>query len=203
MNGIGIVILAAGLARRMGKQKLLLPLGEKTILAHVITNSANTPWADHIVVIGDPQNELSTLCNQYHIPWIYNSERHTGQASSITLGLKQLRTDLDGILFILGDQPFISESLLQALVRTFTSIESNKSIVVSQHQGQQYSPVLFGSWWRPYLATLSGDVGGRILIRKNPNHVFPVEWPDKRPFYDADTWEDYQFLCKLWNNVHK
>ncbi|MDF2635363.1 MAG: MobA-like transferase domain containing protein [Pelosinus sp.] len=200
MNGIGIVILAAGFAKRMGKQKLLLPLGEKPILAHVITNSASTPWADRIVVIGDPQEELSTLCTQYHIPYIYNSQRHTGQASSITLSLKILRTDLEGILFVLGDQPFVSESLLQALVNTFRSRESNKSIVVSQHQGQRYSPTLFGSWWRPHLAALSGDLGGRTLIRKNPDYVIPIEWPDKHPFYDADTWEDYQFLCKLWNN---
>jgi len=199
MNGIGIVILAAGLAKRMGRQKLLLSLGEKPILAHVIATAITIPWTDRIVVIGDPQDELAELCDQYNIPWIYNSERHTGQASSIILALNNLRTDLAGVLFLQGDQPFISKALLQALFDCFVSIGHKKSIIVSQYQGQQYSPVLFSSWWIPHLALLSGDSGGRIIIRENPEHVIPVEWSDKYSFYDADTWEDYQLLCRIWS----
>jgi molybdenum cofactor cytidylyltransferase len=199
MDSIGIVILAAGLAKRMGKQKLLLPLGKKPILAHIIATAVSIPWTDSIVVIGDPQNELAELCDQYNIPWIYNSQRHTGQASSITLALNNLRTDLEGILFLPGDQPLISNALLQALFDCFVSTGDNKSIIVSQYQGQRYSPVLFGSWWIPHLAALSGDWGGRVIIRENPDYVIPVEWSDKYSFYDADTWEDYQFLCSIWN----
>jgi len=200
MKNIGVIILAAGFASRMGKQKLLLPLGEKPILMHVISTAMSTGFADCITVIGEPKDKLAKLCTQLHSDWVYNSERHTGQASSIVLGLNKLQLDLDGFLFLLGDQPLITQSLLQAIVDSFASMGSNKSIIVPRHKGQLYSPVLFGSWWRPHLAALSGDCGGRSLIRENPRYVIPVEWPDGNPFYDADSWEDYQSLCRLWSD---
>ena len=194
---IGSIILAAGMAKRMGQQKLLLPLGEKPLLAHVLQTVSALSWEDCVAVIGEPEAELTALCRQYSIRTVANPDRETGQSSSVRLALRNLSTELDGILFLLGDQPFLSPLLLQVLAERFSELADNRYIVVPYCQGRRRNPVLFGSFWRSQLAALQGDRGGRELIEKNPQWVSRVVWEEEQSFLDADTWEDYELLCAI------
>ncbi|HWR41683.1 nucleotidyltransferase family protein [Sporomusa sp.] len=189
--------MAAGTASRMGQQKLLLPLGGKPLAAHVLSTVHNLQWADCVAIIGEPKAELSELCCQYSIRAVFNAGRVSGQASSITLALQTLHHQLDGIIFFLGDQPLVPQALIQAILSSFAQLASDKAIIVPCYQGQRYSPVLFGSHWRTSLAGLTGDTGGRSIIRENPDWIRELDWTDPTPFYDADTWEEYQKLKKL------
>ncbi|MEN6414524.1 MAG: nucleotidyltransferase family protein [Veillonellales bacterium] len=194
---IGAVILAAGLARRMGGQKLLLQLGEMTIFSHVVKNTAGNLWQDCIAVLGQPEGELADICRQYHLRWIYNPQRGSGQASSIHLGISNLSCGLDGFVFILGDQPLISQELLRTLHDEFLR-HDNQAIIVPRHDGQRCSPALFGAAWKEELLSLQGDVGGRSIIERHPNQLVFVDWPDGGTFLDADSWEDYELLQKYY-----
>lgn len=194
MSRIGAVILAAGTASRMKMQKLLLPLAGQPLLGHVLDAVAGLAWADCLAVIGEPEAELAALCQAKSIRAVYNDKRQLGQATSIVLATEQLAPDLDGIIFLLGDQPLVSRELLTVLTDRFEQADSDKAIIVPCCQGQQYSPVLFGGYWRAALAALTGDTGGRQIIRVYPRQVVKVNWPEPAAFCDADTWEDY---CKL------
>lgn len=200
MPRVGAAILAAGTASRMGRQKLLLPLGEQPVLGHVFTTVRQIPFAETVAVIGEPRQELTALGSQYGIRTVYNSERLSGQASSIATAITHLPGDLDGILFLPGDQPLISVDLLQALLMRFSQEADNQQIVVPSYQKQYRSPVLFGSAWLPELLLLSGDRGGRAIIGSNPQAAAVVEWQDEAPFWDTDTWEDYLRLVRY---LHK
>ena len=193
---IGAVILAAGLAKRMGRQKLLLPLGEQPLLAHVLRTVSAFSWADCLAVIGDPEEGLSALCRQYSIRTVYNFDRQAGQASSLRLALDHLTAELDGIVFLLGDQPFLSPLLLQTMIERFDAMDSTQFIVVPYYQGRRRNPVLFGTGWRSQLMSLAGDSGGRTIIDEHPEWVVRLDWEEEQSFWDADTREEYEFLCK-------
>lgn len=197
LKRVGAVILAAGLSQRMGQQKLLLPLNGKVLLEHVLTTAKQFVWADCIAVIGEPQQKLAQVCSQHHIRWLFNPVRAEGQASSIRLALQQLDSQLDGILFLLGDQPFISVKLVQTMLDQFFLSGSANTIIVPQYSGKNCSPVLFGADWRNDLGALAGDEGGRRIIRANPDSVAPIKWPEPQDFYDSDTWEQYQRLLQV------
>jgi len=190
----GAVILAAGTASRMGQQKLLLPLAGKPLLAHILGTIGAFEWADCIAVIGEPESELAELCRQYQVCPVFNPDRQRGQASSIVLAVKQLALNLHGIMFFLGDQPLVSGELIAAIVARFQQLASNEAIVVPCYRQQSYSPVLFSGFWRSSLEKLEGDTGGRQIIRQHPEWVSKLDWPEPEPFYDADTWEEYQRL---------
>jgi molybdenum cofactor cytidylyltransferase len=194
---IGAVILAAGSASRMGRQKLLLPLAGKPLLAHVLASVRAFDWAACLAVIGEPAAELTSLCRDYQIPAVYNANRLSGQASSVNLALKTLPGRLEGIIFFQGDQPLVSPALVEAILAQFEQAAGDKAIIVPCHQGQRYSPVLFGSHWRSHLAGLQGDAGGRQIIRDRPECVVEFDWSEPAPFYDADTWEEYLKLQQL------
>ncbi|WP_434133808.1 nucleotidyltransferase family protein [Sporomusa sphaeroides] len=197
MIPVGAVILAAGTASRMGKQKLLLPLAGKPLLAHVLGTVHSLPWAASLAVIGEPKGELAELCRQYQVRSVFNANRHSGQASSLVLALQMLPPQLAGIMFFLGDQPLVSCALIEAILAKFRQAASDKAIVVPCCQGQRYSPVLFGSHWRDGLSALTGDTGGRQLMRNNPEWISEVDWPEPACFLDADTWEEYMKLKTL------
>lgn len=200
MPRIGAVILAAGTASRMGRQKLLLPLGDKPVLAHVLAVVSQIPFADRLMVIGEPQQELAAIGSQYGIRSVYNPDRHSGQATSITKAIFHLNGEVDGVLFLTGDQPLITAELLQALLSRFCEDANNRKIVVPSHKGQYRSPALFGAAWLPELAALSGDRGGREIIRNHPEAIAAVEWLEEASFHDADTWDEYLELVQY---LHK
>lgn len=196
MTRIGAVILAAGSAARMGRQKLLLPLAGRPLLDYVLATAAKLPLADCVAVIGEPQEELQELCRHRFIRTIHNQDYRTGQASSIRRGISCLSTELDGMLFLLGDQPLLPVELVLALIDTFHKKGHQQVMVVANYQGQYRSPVLFGSGWRHQLGGLTGDEGGRLLLRQYPSSVLTIPWPQENVFWDADTVEDYQRLVQ-------
>ena len=55
---IKCVVLAAGKSKRMGKPKLLLPLGQGTILEQTIDNFLNSKVNEVIVVVGYRAKEV-------------------------------------------------------------------------------------------------------------------------------------------------
>lgn len=52
MNAIAAIILAAGLSKRMGQPKMLLPWGETTVLGQVVATIAAAGIEDILVVTG-------------------------------------------------------------------------------------------------------------------------------------------------------
>ena len=193
---IGVVVLAAGLATRMGQQKLLLPLRNQPLITYILQTTASLPFADKIAVIGEPCQELTKICTHYGMTSIYNADRNKGQSSSIKLGLSQLSPDLDGLMFVPGDQPLLSVALLQALTDCFCECYHPDRIIVPYWRGEYRSPAIFGNNWREELEQLTGDGGGRSIIRRHPEVITAVEWTDEHVFWDADTWEDYQRLVQ-------
>ena len=200
---IGAVVLAAGMAERMGKQKLLLPLEGKPVLTYVLEVMAAVSFAKRVVVIGEPQKTLTALCLEQGLPSVFNENRQSGQASSVSLGLAQLGAELDGVVFLQGDQPLLTECLLLRLLERFEQLADPKAIVVPVYEGKLRSPVLFGAYWLPELKLLQGDCGGKEVVRRHPEHVVTLSWAEPPVFADADTWEDYLRLQELLETKSK
>lgn len=201
MDEIGLVIMAAGSSLRMGKPKLILPLGGKPLLEHSLQKISKYSWGERVAVIGEPREVLDELCRSYGLKTVYNPTPHRGQSFSLKLGINSFSGILKGFVFLPGDQPLISGRLLEALVLRFkATINNNKTIVVPFYGGQSYSPVLFGSGWLEDLKGIEGDWGGRQIIKENAHLVEKVNWDNSRDFIDVDTLEDYEMICKLLLN---
>ena len=72
-----------------------------------------------------------------------------------------------------------------------------ESICVSSYAGQRGNPVLFPRRFFGELLELTGDVGGRDVIRQHPDAVLEVPMPDPEAARDVDTWEDYLAAQRL------
>jgi molybdenum cofactor cytidylyltransferase len=98
-------------------------------------------------------------------------------------------------MFLVGDQPFINESIINSMVESFTPV--NCSAVVPLYNGKRGNPVIFASSLREKLLHLSGDSGGRVLLEGLEESIITVSFADKKFGLDIDTLEEYEKVVKL------
>lgn len=193
---ISAVVLAAGSARRMGEQKLLLPLRGKPVLQWVLEKVLASGVAEVICVVRDLESLPPRISITHEkLFWLVNPGAAHGQSTSVIAGLRAIHPNSAGALFVVGDQPMIRSELINALIERFA--KTNALIVAPIYKGQTRNPVLFRRELFPELLELSGDRGGRAVIEKHAARTEFVEWQDEFSFVDLDVREDYERLKQL------
>ncbi|PAB59309.1 molybdenum cofactor cytidylyltransferase [Anaeromicrobium sediminis] len=190
---ISTVILASGKSTRMGKNKLLLPFKEHTIIEEVIDNSLKSNSDEIILVYKD--RTIGEIGKNKGIKTIYNSEYEKGQSTSVKKGLGEVSPNSQGILFVLGDMPLIHEEIMNKIINTFKN--TKKTIIVPLYNGKRGNPVLFHRKWKNNIMDISGDHGPRKLIMENPNEIEYVHIYDCKFNLDVDSKGDYERVKML------
>src|SRR5258706_13293954 len=98
------IVLAAGLSRRMGKAKLLLPLDGKPMLRWSV--EALMAHVDRVLVVTPPLDDAIRAALQgLDVRFVANPKPEDGQGTSIAVGARALRPDSGAVIVALGDQP--------------------------------------------------------------------------------------------------
>ena len=184
------IVLAAGFARRMGRQKLLLQLQGKPVVRWAVERLA-AHVDDVVVVTGQDDAPVREALAGLAVRYAVNPNPQAGQGSSIAVGVGALKPWTRAALIALGDQPRIPEAVVSRLLEAFA--RSGKAIVVPVYRGTQGTPVLFASEVFPELRTLTGDAGARAVVQARPERVESVPIDAPMP-PDVDTPEDYARL---------
>jgi len=186
------VILAAGLGRRMGVTKQLLPLHGRPILQHVIDATRSSGLEHILLVLGHAHEAILTRIDCTGIEVAVNPDFSLGQSTSLRIGLAQ-GPSTDGVMFLLGDQPMVGHALIDTLIETFET--ERPTAVRPVHQGRPGNPVILGPALMREAAALTGDTGARPLLRR-PG-VRHVEVDDSALLRDVDTMDDYLALLAV------
>lgn len=192
---VGAVVLAAGAGSRMGRNKLLLEVGERPLLRHVIEAASeggchviNAVIADEAVrrAVGD-----TATC-------VHNPDAHTGQASSLRVGLQSMPEEIAGALIMLGDQPLVGARTVDMLLRAWRR-EGSRPAVAAAYAGRGGSwrpPVLLDRSLWPEVMSLRGDAGARQLFDRRPELLDTVPAAGRPD--DVDTPDDYARIVHLF-----
>jgi molybdenum cofactor cytidylyltransferase len=187
---IAAVVLAAGLARRMGRQKLLLDLKGKPVVRWTV--EAVMPHVDEVVVVtGREDAEVRPALGGLAVRFVVNPRPQDGQGTSIATGIGALKPWTSAALIVLGDQPRMPDAVIPALLAA--QVLSGKAVVAPVYRGTRGTPVLFSSTVFPELAALKGDAGARAVVDARPERVETVAIDAPMPL-DVDTPEDYARL---------
>lgn len=187
--------MAAGLARRMRQQKLLLDFKGKPVLSWVLEAAIASALDEVVCVVRNLEEAKKKLSLEHSkLRWVINERAHEGQSTSIIAGLKAISPRSDAALFLVGDQPMIQSEVINGLIELFR--KNSKLIVVPTFHGEARNPVLFHRDLFAEILQLTGDRGARVLIDRYREKSAFLEWPEETPFLDMDTWEDYKKLKK-------
>ena len=186
----GIIILAAGRSARLGSPKQLHPYADKNLLQHSIDVAVESSMKPVIVVLGSEIEEIERKIDNSEVIIAKNPDWESGMASSVVCGIKtlnKLHPDIESVILMVCDQPFVNPGLLNDLVRKH--MESGSSIVASSYENIMGTPALFHKKHFPELASLEGDTGAKSLFKKHAEILQTI--PFEKGGIDIDTIEDY------------
>ena len=182
------IVLAAGLSRRMGTQKLLLHFGGQTMIAHVVDRICASV-VDHVfVVVGPDGEEVARAVSDRPVTVVVNPQAASEMLDSVRCGLRALLEGCEAVLVALGDQPSITAELIDAMVAVYAS----GRIVVPTHAGRRGHPLLLSSQYRHEILNSFGNTGLRGLLQAHPEAVFEFPVSDPMVLSDVDYPEDYR-----------
>src|SRR6266581_4477123 len=184
------IVLAAGFARRMGRQKLLLAVRGAPIVR--LSVEALRPHVEDLVVVtGRDDTGVREALAGIDTRFATTPRPQDGQGSSIAIGVAALMPWTSAALVALGDQPRVPSTVVPALLDAWR--RTGKPIVAPVYHGTQGTPVLFSADVFAELCALSGDSGAKSIVQARRERVELVTIDAPMPA-DVDTPEDYARL---------
>lgn len=191
---VAIVVLAAGAATRMQRIKQLLPYKNSSLLDHAIHSAKCSNASDIICVLGANAVKIQKGIKIETISITINENWASGLGSSIVHGVNYVEKhfpEIEGILFTLADQPFVTTKYLNLILDIAVDAEK---IYASYYHDTFGVPVLFPKKYFEDLKKLEGEQGAKKLLQIHQHQVIPVV-PDFINL-DIDTQEDYEKIIR-------
>lgn len=208
---VGVVILAAGLSRRMGTgSKLLSRIAGRTVIGHVLHRVAQAEGLGPVVVVIGPQAAAleAELAAYPRVITVVNHQTHLGMSTSLRAGLEALPPEAAGAFIVLGDQPFFPPEVFQALLAAWRDDpapgeEGREEVLIAApvYNGRRGHPVLFSSRLFPELMSLEGDQGGREVLARHRDRTRLVPLDSPLAAWDVDTPDDLERLREAYDRL--
>jgi len=198
---VSAVVLAAGLSRRMGTNKLVLPFGERTVLAQVISVLQSCPLGEIVVVTGHEHEKVEEMLGRYPgrkgsgFRFVYNPDYATGEMlSSIQAGLVAMReaSHCDAALIVLGDQPLIERRIVEQVI----AAHKPGTVVIPSFNRRGGHPILIDRACWSEVLTLPLNANLREALRAHTDWLRYVEVDRETILRDVDMPEDYSRMVK-------
>lgn len=178
---IGCVIMASGLGRRFGSNKLLADFGDEPMICRIL-DATEGIFRRRVVVTR--YEEIARLCRKRNISVVLHSL--SNRNDTVRLGLQGME-EMDRCLFAPADQPLLRRETVAALA--LVSKGSPYCWRLSC-EGVPGSPAVFPKWAFEELKTLPQGKGGGILLKKYPERLRTVNIRDRYELQDVDRPED-------------
>lgn len=176
------IILAAGVSRRMGREKAALPwLDDLPLLPWMVGSLQKGGWTPHVVV--GPHNHPSWRERLPGISLCLNPRPEQGKITSVQAGLRDLPPTAEHILITAIDQP-----RPPALYQQLAQLAVTSPIVVPDRAGHRGHPVVLAAKWRGELARIGEEtLGLRGFLDRHGTETRRISCPPEWLLWDFNT----------------
>lgn len=188
---VGCVVLAAGMSTRMKQQKLIMSYDSHTFVESIIKKAIASLAGKVMVVLGSHKKEVMAKIAYLQPELIYNANYPAGMLSSVQCGVQAV-SDCDAVVILLGDQPMVATSTIDALISAW--IKTAKGLVVPTFNGKRGHPVLIDMKYKATIQKLNGGIGLKELFHEHSDDILEIEINSDDILKDIDTPEAYRQL---------
>jgi molybdenum cofactor cytidylyltransferase len=186
----------------MGRPKLALPLGDRTILEHVIAALRRAEIEHILVVLGPHVSQLVPLVETAGAQVLALAQETADMRDTVEQGLRWLENrlqphDEDNWLLVPADHPTLDAAVVQQLLQA-RAAHPEFSIIIPKFQGQRGHPALIG--WRHVagIRALPANHGLNTYLRGQATVTLEVPVSSADVLEDLDTPADYERLQHRW-----
>jgi CTP:molybdopterin cytidylyltransferase MocA len=170
-----------------GGDKLLEDVGGEPMLARSARAAADT-GLEVIALLRPDRPERDRALAGIPVRRIMVPDAGDGMAASLRAGVAATPQEA-AVAVLLADMPEIGTADILRLVAAFEASGGNRVVRAATGDGRPGQPVIFPARLRHALLALSGDTGGRDILRQEDPLLVPL--PDNRAVTDLDTPEDF------------
>jgi molybdenum cofactor cytidylyltransferase len=188
---VGGILLAAGESRRMGRNKLLLPLAGEPLVRRACRRGLASGLDPLIVVLGHESERVQEALTGLDCRLVLNADLGGPMSGSLHRGLKALPAATEAAVVMLADMVNVTEQMLRAIL--LSAQTSPALLVCSRYAGTLAPPVLFRRTLFDELYASTGEGCGRAVVEHHREHALYIDWPGTA-LVDVDTPEEFAAL---------
>ena len=181
----GLIMLAAGNSRRFGSNKLLHEIEGKPMYLHVLEQllKVQKQTENCKLSVVTQYMEVKETAEKSGAEVYLNPDPERGIASSLVIGLEASR-ETDCCLFAVADQPWLTAETILKLLEVYRG--SGKGMAAVKRKEMIGNPCVFSRKYYPELLHLTGDKGGKKILKKHLEDVTFLEITEERELLDVD-----------------
>ena len=187
-GSIGCVIMASGLGKRFGGNKLMADFHGEPLICRIL-DATEGIFAQRVVVTR--HEDVAGLCENRGIQVVLHDLPH--RSDTVRLGMEAM-PGIDRCMFATADQPLLRKATVSALA--LAAANDPDSIWRTMCDGTPGSPVIFPQWAFSQLRNLPEGKGGGVVIKKYPAQLHTVTVRDMYELKDIDSPEDLKELLE-------
>lgn len=197
---IPMIVLAAGLSSRFGRNKMLEPIEKTPLLVHVVSTALHSHVNEVVVVSGHDDHRIKSLLQGYDCRVVFNEDFMKGQSYSVKKGLSCVAADSDAVLIQPGDMALTSRNIVNSVIDTYE--RTHALIVTASHGGRSGHPILFDRSLFPEIMEIDEQTHG--LKKVVSNHISEAAMVETGAgaLFDLDTQDDIIRFEKLKLEKH-
>lgn len=190
-GNIGCVIMASGMGKRFGSNKLMADFGGEPLIVQAIQATEGI-FTRRVAVTR--HKDVADFCRSCGVETVLHDFEY--RSDTVRLGLELLRGG-DFCMFCPGDQPLLRRETVVSLV--LAARNDKDHIHRTACKDVPASPVLFPKWAFPELLSLPQGKGGGHVAKKYPHMVRLLNVEREYELRDVDTPEDLRYLMTISN----
>jgi molybdenum cofactor cytidylyltransferase len=142
---ISIIVIASGISMKSGRNRLLEPIGERTMIEYVASECLTSKAKQVVVVIGNDADKVRLALKDYPCEIVFDEDFAKGASYSIKKGLSAVKEDAD-------------RSTINAMIREYSTCYA--PIVTTGRHGRSLRPILFDRNLLGELKSMNDEIGG-------------------------------------------
>ena len=169
------ILLAAGSATRMGRNKLLLDLGGEPLVRRAARRALEAGLSPLLVVVGHEADRVREALTGLPCRFVPNPGWAAGQGTSLAAGAAAVPGEAEAAVVVLADMPLVTADMIRAVAARHR--ETGAPVVASRYGEVTAPPTLYHRSVLPEFHGASGEGPGREVIRRHGERVLRVDWP--------------------------
>ncbi|MEM1114268.1 MAG: nucleotidyltransferase family protein [Pseudomonadota bacterium] len=179
--GVGVLLLAAGRARRFGSDKRFATLSDGRSMFETTLDTLQRSTLPLRVCVAPEDTAGLNLLAERSVEALVCDRAEEGMGAVLAQGAAAV-ADWHGVLVALADMPWISVNTYQRVAAGLGGRRIHRPV----WRGRGGHPMGFGRAYFDQLISLSGDVGGKDIVRRHKDNIVDVVLEDVGILQDVD-----------------